>query len=553
MAYRIHLKITLFFALLSCALFGYGETFVAHDDSFRIDDTTGWQETAPITIDGVLALEKGKSRIDIRRTECTDEKCLDQLLNQDLAEIKSKNMSVTPNAVTGQEINRVEFASGEPFFYIHFSKGASRFSAGYFLINARVYSVLVKNAVYEDIDPLFALIAPLAQMAPEPQTDNTLNEQTTDLAETKIEERTYDIEGLPEVESEEAEEIIVLPTAPSPQPAAQAARKITLAKLKHYTLRGARLLKQAYHQGQIKTFISPRMPIYIQSLGCIFDIIVLYVLCFILLLIISALLRLLIPTRKLKQAVNPNSFYPIKIRRLYGTPAIVCRARDNQGNTLLALSSRWDSFFFFAGLVLTAVSVLALAGSSLVEQLNILPLYHNTYLTLYAQESLYLLAGILICLVGYAWAQFAQKEIILFDRKGKKAAVILKQGLWRENYQIYFARSKETLTAKRVGYFWRRHYRLYNANEVLIAQVKERSIFRALLRKFTGHLWGLLRADYDIVGALESCGSLQSARSACSRYICTLDKPEAVEARDLFAFSLLITIRDRDKWYPWIG
>jgi hypothetical protein len=557
MANSVKIKTLLISLLLSSALFTYGETFVAHDDSFRIDDTTGWQEAAPMTIDGVLALEKDKTRVDIRRTECTDEQCLDQLINQDLAEIKSKNMAITPNALTGQEINRVEFASGEPFFYIHFSKGASRFSAGYFLINARVYSVLVKNAVYEQIDPLFAALSPLAQIPQAPADEQTAPESADPAAqpvqeEINVEERTYEIEGLPEVESDAGEEINLLPAVEPEQPASQSARKITLPKLKHYALRGTRLLKKAYTQGEITTLVSPRMPVYLRSLGHVFDIAVLFVLCFMVLLSVTAVLRVLIPARKFKEPVNPNSFYPIKLRRLYGTPAVFFRARDNQGNILVALASRWDGLFFFTGLILGACALLTLAAVSLVEQLNLLPLYQSTYLSFYSWGAVGLISAVLLALAGYAWAQLAQKEIILFDRKGKKAAAILKQGLWCEKYQIYFARSKDTLTAQRTG-FWRRHYRLFNEKEMLLAEVKERSVFRAVLRKFTGHLWGLLRADYEISGATESRGSLQSARSAFARYTCTLDKPEAVQARDLLTLSLLIIIRDRDKWYPWIG
>ena len=363
MAHKFLFKSTLAVCLFFTAPLTYGETFVAHDDSFRIDENTGWQEAAPMTIDGVLALEKDKTRLDIRRTECTNETCLDQLVNQDLAEIKSKNMTVTPNATTGQEINRVEFASGEPFFYIHFAKGASRFSAGYFLINGRVYSVLVKNAVFDQIDPLFAAISPLAQT---PQQENAQPETDDKTAQQDaLTERSYDTEMMPEVEADGAEhtanapaentpfaaftpevaqpeteepvsfEEPVLPEVQTPAVAAPAARpdarKITPAKLKHYALRAVRLFKSAYREGRITTFIAPNMPPYLKALGRVFDVAVLFVICFILLFAVTALLRLFIPVRRLRQPINPHSSYPVRIRRLYGTPAVVCRARDNQG------------------------------------------------------------------------------------------------------------------------------------------------------------------------------------------------------------------------------
>ena len=557
MAHKFSFKSALVALLFVSAPLTYGETFVAHDDSFRLDDTAGWQEASPITIDGVLALEKGKSRVDIRRTECTNETCLDQLINQDLAEIKSKNMTVTPNATTGQEINRVEFATGEPFFYIHFSKGASRFSAGYFLINARVYSVLGKNVVYEEVDPLFALVSPLAKA---PQDTPAADE--SDLAE----KRSYETEMTPEVEADGAEEISLIldgqtaqadaGDAPALATAAKSPsrwRKVTPAKLKYYAVRASRKIKKAYEEGAVCTFISPQMPLYLRSFGRMFDAAVLFVFCFAVLLLTTAVLRLIIPVRRLRQPVNSHSSYPIRIRRLYGTPAIVCRARDNQGNTLIALASRWDSLFFFTGLMLLACDVLFLAGTSLSEQLRILPLTDAVYAAVYQWGALGLAAGIFLVLLGYVWTQFTQKEVLLFDCKGKKVAVILQKGFWKENYQVYFARSKETLFVKRLGGFWRRHYQLFNETDALIADVKERSVFRALLRKFTGHLWGLLRADYDIAGATESRGGLESTHGTSSRFVCTMDKPEAVESRDLLTLSLLIAIRDRDKWYPWIG
>ena len=72
-------------------------------------------------------------------------------------------------------------------------------------------------------------------------------------------------------------------------------------------------------------------------------------------------------------------------------------------------------------------------------------------------------------------------------------------------------------------------------------------------RMLCGHLWGMLRADYDITGAMESRGVIENTHALFFKSICNIDKPEAVQARDLLAISLLISIRDRDKWYPWFN
>ena len=570
------------FPLIFCALFSYGETFVAHDDSFRIDDTAGWQEAAPLTIDGVLALEKGKSRIDIRRTECTADACLEDLLKQDIAEIKSKNMQITPNAVTAEEINRLEFPSGDPFSYVHFSKGSNHFTAGYFLINARVYSVLAKNAAPEEVDALLVLVSPLAQ--------NPLNAPAS---EELQEQRSYDIEMLPEVTADGTEEIVsvteeqpspvsgegetapqavfplaeepvlpveeeqalvteeIIPDA-TPETAPQTAAKSPLARVKCFARRTAQKLADAYRQGTLNTLVTPAMPPYLKALGRVLDAAGLFLIVFLTLFCLSGFLRIFIPARKIKQEVNPNSRYPVNLCRLYGTPSVICRASDNQGNTLVALGSRKEDILLFTGLLLGALAVAGITAVSITEQLHLLALKPCFYTAFYYWAALALLAGFLVFCAGCVEVLFARREITLFDRKGKRAVLILQQGILREKYQIFFTQSKETLTAHRVGSFWRRRYCLFNAQDDLLADVKETNLLRALLRKFTGHLWGFLRADYTIAGAMDSRGSLQSTRSTFCRYVCNMDKPEAVDARDLFTLALLISIRDREKWYPWI-
>ena len=146
-------------------------------------------------------------------------------------------------------------------------------------------------------------------------------------------------------------------------------------------------------------------------------------------------------------------------------------------------------------------------------------------------------------------------EITLFDRNGQKAAVILQKGysLAYERYQIYFAKSKEIMLAQRKRFAWRRHWQLLSKDHIEFASITERSALRATFRMLCGHLWGMLRADYDITGTMESHGVLENTHALFNKSVCNMDKPEAVQARDLLAISLLISIRDRDKWYPWFN
>ena len=50
---------------------------------------------------------------------------------------------------------------------------------------------------------------------------------------------------------------------------------------------------------------------------------------------------------------------------------------------------------------------------------------------------------------------------------------------------------------------------------------------------------------------MDSRGRIENARSAFNHFICRMDKPQALSARDMLVSALIINIRDRDKWYPW--
>ena len=86
-----------------------------------------------------------------------------------------------------------------------------------------------------------------------------------------------------------------------------------------------------------------------------------------------------------------------------------------------------------------------------------------------------------------------------------------------------------------------------------MASLQESNTAKAFFRKLCGHLWGFLRADYFISGQMDSTGTIQNMHAAFDCFTCNLDKPQAINARDLLAVSLLINIRDRDKWYPWFN
>ena len=530
--------LSLFLLCMTVALPGAADMFTAKDSAFTLDMPAGWTRVKNPAKDSILSVQKGQAHIDVKTIECTTEACLDQQINRDVAEVKARKMTVIKNTYTGDEIKRLEFSTGEPFYYINFYNPKNDFSAGYFLIDGKGYSILAKNLTYAETDLIFSFISPTSH------PDKPLDVSTEEI---------------------DIEEENLLPSSPT-----QAAADVHAESLESDTSNGqeapnsgkSSIIKRMSHKARhllakspVKTLVSANMPPYIRQLGRGYDALMILIALFGLIWCMAGIARLFIHSKKIETAANPNSLYPIKLARMYGTPSLIFRARDNQGNILTALSVRWDALFMFFGIVIMLFSLIILAGTSLSEQLHLLACSAFVYNTVYSVCSLAFPIGFLILFCGIVWGQVAMSEITLYDQKGREAAVILQKGysLAYERYQIYFVRSKELMLAERKRFALQRCWKLLNRDRVEFATIRERSAKQAVIRMLCGHLWGMLRADYDIEGAMDSHGTLENTHALFNKSVCNLDKPESIPARDLLALSLLISIRDRDKWYPWFN
>ena len=531
MARKLLIQLILLAAFLVTAPLGRTASFTSKDNGFTLDVPSGWKQVANPPGAGVLAVEKGDSRIEVKQIDCPTETCIENKITNDLSEIKRKKMQIVGNSYTGEDIKRIEFSTGEPFFYISFYTPKNDFGAGYFLINGQAYSILARNLTYAETDLIFSFISPRVTQPRE--------EETPELEMDLKDPRAYNIAAVPDV----AEEAVAAPAEATSnlQPSQKKATPSRLHALKRFK--------------KLNTFISQRMPPYIRQLGHLFDILIILGVLYALLLLGALLLRLWIRPQVQLPAANPNSLYPIRFTRLYGTPSLIFRAKDNQGNILISLSNRWDSLFLLSGILLVVFTFFLLAACGLAEKTQLLTLSTFAYDTIYSICSLLIPLGIVIFFCGVIWSQLVLREISLFDRKGKKAAIVLQKGfgLTTEKYEIYFARSKEVLVVLRRRFVLPRRWQLLTHDGNLLAEIRERSLWRAIARKFCGHLWGFLRADYDITGQMESTGSITNDHAIFNCFTCQLDKPQAINARDLLVLSLLINIRDKDKWYPWFN
>ncbi|WP_458401604.1 hypothetical protein [Candidatus Avelusimicrobium sp.] len=521
-----HLLLTF---LLFATTLAQAAVFASKDGRFNMELPPAWTQPSKPTAGAVLSVVKEKARIDIKPiSDCKDEACLEKKVQKDLADVKKKKMEVIRNDYTGEEIKRIDFSTGEPFFYIHFFSGKNDFSSGYFLIGKNAYSVLAKDLTYAQTDLIFSFISPVQDAT---QPDGSLEMDLTD-------ERAYSIDALPAVTEESLlskNELQAVEIKPAEQVQLSQAPAV---KAKTKTPR---------------TLVTRNMPPYIKQLGHGFDVIVILLFVYIFLQGGALLVRFFVRKKDSAAQVNPNSPYPIKFRRLYGTPSLIFRARDNQGNVLISLSGRWDSLFLFGGIILVVGAVFVMAFTGLLESTQIVKLSAFTYNTIYSAVSLIIPLGFVVFICGLLWSQLVLRQFALYDAKGHKAVYIMQRGfgLKKECYLAYFAKSKEVLLLERKRFSLLRKWQMLDKQRQVLAHITEEGTAKALVRKITGHLWGFLRASYHIEGPMQSSGRLENAGRAFDYFTCNIDKPQALSARDLLVASLIINIRDRDKWYPW--
>lgn len=536
-----------FLLFFTTAGFLYATSFTSDDGVFTLDLPAGWKKVSTNGENVVLSLRKENSAMDIKSISCTTEQCLDERINRDLAEVRAKKMTVVSNTYTGEEIKRIDFSTGEPLFYISFFTPKNDFSAGYFLMNDHAYSILAKNITYAEADLLFSFFSPLRQddgttIAAPPQEMSMEVDTDSPLA--------YDITALPDV----AVEAIEAPIAQE-EPAKVTDEPVSSLPQTHSWKTVLKKIRNKWRRSHFTTFVHPQMPPYLRALGHGFDVLIAMMGLFGLIWISACILRPFITPRSIEEAKQPNSFYPIRARRLYGTPSLIFRTKDNQGNVLISLSSRWNSICICFGLIIFVFSIGILAFTSAAQQGNLLNFSPLTYGTIYSICSLLLPLGILFIITGIIWGLLILREMTLFDRKGKKAVVVLQKEfpVFYEYYDVHFAQSKEVLHVRRKRFSIRRCWQIMEKKRKVSISFTERSLCKSILRRLLGHLWGFLRTDYLITGPEQSRGTINSTHALFNRLSCNVDNPEAIPAHHALVVTALINMRDRDKWYPWFN
>ncbi|MBI4368596.1 MAG: hypothetical protein HY547_00025 [Elusimicrobia bacterium] len=98
--------------------------------------------------------------------------------------------------------------------------------------------------------------------------------------------------------------------------------------------------------------------------------------------------------------------------------------------------------------------------------------------------------------------------------------------------------------------FIRKQWWVLDLSAKTIAYVIEDSLILSILRRFIGHLWGLLRADFRIFSNGIIIGQIKRTRSPFNRMILDVHCPADLDPRLLVACAMAINVFDRDRWYP---
>lgn len=521
------------FLIFFLPVFSYGVVFTSADGQFSIDMPGGWAQAKNIPDDTALSIYKGTSKIEFKyQSDCDKESCLEQKINEDLVAVKAKKMKVLGNSYTGEDVKKVDFATGEPLFYISFSASRTDFSAGYFLINSKAYSVLAQNITYAEADLFFSFISPKANLDKKAYSTYSLPqvEQADLLASMKTFKGPSNttVKDLPL-----AEEPVKKPEAPS------------------FADKTKKILKD----NKDFSFVSKNMPPFIRQMGRLFDVVILFFIIYFAVFFGSIVIKIFLGGKEPALTVNPASAYPVKFQRLYGTPSLIYKARDNQGNTFLSFTTRWGSAFSFAGIIFIAAAVFFMCVMSFNETFNIIKMHQFHFTTAYSIASLIAIIGMFIFALGVVISLVSLREFTLYNKIGKKSVYVLQKGygIKKEVYSIYYAHTKDTLTLERRKFYPKRMWKLYDSRGELLASIEEASVIKAVLRKIFGHMWGILRTSYKVDGVLSSSGFIKNHNTVFNAFTANIDKPQAIDTLDMLTAALVINIRDRDSWHPSIN
>lgn len=494
--------------------------FSAPDKAFTIDLPSDWKILEKKG--AVIYAKKGKSTFEITKVnKCSGLSCLEKAIDKDISATKLKKHKIIVNTYTGESVKKTEFSTSDPLLSFNFTgKGGEEYTHGYFLADGKAYKVEIKGLSYVESDLILSFISPAPRSIELAGADTAAELTDLEMGDISIDEQPVVEEDMPIIINDNE------PLDAAPKDLKESAKiQVGEAKVKIN-------LKSAGPSGSL----------------------LIVVMLYALLLFCAFMFRLLFPAKKIKNQSNPRSVYPVRGNRFYGSPDLFFRFYDNQGANYIATTPRWDGIFTGIGclaalffFLLKALLVFIITGG----YVNFHPVVINTLLSLC---SLFSVFGLLIFGAGILTSLLFASKFYFYNDKGGLVFRCVQQGiaLLKEEYAVANKKNAVLFRLSRDRFRLTRRWTVCSGDEI-IAIIKERSLPKVLLRKCIGHLFGFLRTEYTVDGRVESKGTIKYEKDIFTNLSCEIDKPEAIDSRFLIIACAVISMRDRDKWYPWVN
>ncbi len=480
---------------LSC----FAASFNSKDDSFSIPLQNKWQKNE-IAKDEVLKLKNKDSQIIFSALkQCNTLKCLENTITKRVKQLKKQKTEIVKNTYSGEEIKKTEFSTLDPILYFSYKTDGTDYTEGYFLADSKGYKVEISGLNYLETE---RNIIPIIEPKPKEIEDLPILTEEPPLIEESI--------TVPEIKEAER------------QPLAT-----TFAN------------KETFKTEKIK----------VKNTSKKVTIITLLIIFYIFIAIAFFAFNLCFPQISDKTPTNPNSFYPIRGNRLYGSPDMFLKIYDSQGHNFIITYQRWSSFLkeygFYGAIFFMLVHFI----------LKSMPIQGNILLNTASSLSyLFVILSIIFMFAGLILDIVFPAPIFVYTDKGTVLFKIIRRrkGLFNYTYLALTNAYTVVFRLETPKFFLKRHWVLFD-NEKRLAVIEEKSVLKSLARKLFGHFGGTFRANYLIEGNNDSQGQITSLRNVKTDFKIDINKPQAVPPDALIAASAVIFTTYRDRYYPWFN
>jgi hypothetical protein len=246
-------------------------------------------------------------------------------------------------------------------------------------------------------------------------------------------------------------------------------------------------------------------------------------------------------------ASSPEWMFPLSVQTDPFSLSVVFEVNDNRGAGWKAEGNR-PTLGIFAGIALFASwfligFLLRMAGGPGVS----MPGWWGAITTLCVFGS----AGLVV--IGFAASLLIPRTLELYQ--GEEKILILRQrwfsfpGL---DFDVTLADGRRVLSLHRKRFTSiRRRWQVLDLAGNVGLEIVEDSLPKALLRKMVGHVWGLLRTNYNLTAGGRGVGFLRRRISIRNRFHVWLDPSTGIDPRLATAAVLCVDLIDVDRWYPW--